>query len=93
MTLADSGRVLSFTSLGRRDNGKYLCEVSNPISSSRAEYTLDVSCTEQRNYSSFQNNQSLLFKPWTVYFSVLQMVQRTLSSQVQLRSRVGSAWR
>lgn len=44
MTLADSGRVLSFTSLRKRDNGKYLCEISNPFSSSRATYTLDVSC-------------------------------------------------
>lgn len=43
-TLSSSSRVLTFTSLDRRDSGEYVCEVSNPIGTSDAAYTLDVSC-------------------------------------------------
>ncbi|XP_029694758.1 carcinoembryonic antigen-related cell adhesion molecule 5-like isoform X2 [Takifugu rubripes] len=43
MTLSSSSRVLTFTSLDKRDSGKYVCEVSNPIGTSDATYTLDVS--------------------------------------------------
>lgn len=56
VTLADSGRVLSFTSLRKRDNGEYLCEIGNPISSSGATYTLDVSCTSLPVYISLHSD-------------------------------------
>lgn len=44
VTLVDSDRVLSFTSLTKQDNGIYMCSVRNPISNRGAAYTLDVSC-------------------------------------------------
>ncbi|XP_055019833.1 carcinoembryonic antigen-related cell adhesion molecule 1-like [Boleophthalmus pectinirostris] len=37
----DQKRVLSFKVLNRKDSGKYLCEISNPISSETTAYTLD----------------------------------------------------
>lgn len=46
-TLSGSGRVLTFSSLDRRDSGEYVCEASNPIGTSGATYALDVSCTER----------------------------------------------
>lgn len=55
MTLSSSSRVLTFTSLDKRDSGKYACEVSNPIGTSDATYTLDVSCMELNVYLRFQN--------------------------------------
>ncbi|KAJ0065923.1 hypothetical protein NL108_000172 [Boleophthalmus pectinirostris] len=38
----DQKRVLSFKILSRKDSGRYLCEISNPISSETTAYNLDV---------------------------------------------------
>ncbi|XP_055083578.1 carcinoembryonic antigen-related cell adhesion molecule 1-like isoform X3 [Periophthalmus magnuspinnatus] len=38
----DQKRVLSFTVLKRKDSGKYVCEISNPISTQTTVYTLSV---------------------------------------------------
>lgn len=56
MTLSSSSRVLTFTSLDKRDSGKYVCEVSNPIGTSAATYTLAVSCMERHVYICSQND-------------------------------------
>ncbi|XP_033837354.1 carcinoembryonic antigen-related cell adhesion molecule 5-like isoform X2 [Periophthalmus magnuspinnatus] len=38
----DQKRVLSFRVLKRKDSGKYMCEISNPISTQTTVYTLSV---------------------------------------------------
>ncbi|KAM6936745.1 cell adhesion molecule CEACAM1-like [Lycodopsis pacificus] len=43
MALYDN-RVLSFTSLSKKDTGYYLCHVSNPLSHDEATYTMVVFC-------------------------------------------------
>ncbi|KAM6935827.1 cell adhesion molecule CEACAM8-like isoform 2-T2 [Lycodopsis pacificus] len=42
MALYDNNRVLSFTSLSKKDTGYYLCHVSNPLSHDEATYTMVV---------------------------------------------------
>ncbi|KAM6935823.1 cell adhesion molecule CEACAM5-like isoform 1-T3 [Lycodopsis pacificus] len=42
MALYDNNRVLSFTSLSKKDTGDYLCKVSNPLSHDEATYTMVV---------------------------------------------------
>ncbi|XP_030250582.1 carcinoembryonic antigen-related cell adhesion molecule 5-like isoform X2 [Sparus aurata] len=42
MALYEENRVLSFKSLNKTDNGKYSCEISNPVSNDKAEYIMIV---------------------------------------------------
>ncbi|XP_061573158.1 carcinoembryonic antigen-related cell adhesion molecule 1-like isoform X1 [Cololabis saira] len=42
MILSDDNRVLSFNTVNRENNGDYLCNISNPVSSSDANYSMDV---------------------------------------------------
>ncbi|XP_030251042.1 carcinoembryonic antigen-related cell adhesion molecule 6-like [Sparus aurata] len=42
MALYEENRVLSFKSLNKTDNGKYSCEISNPVSNDVAQYIMIV---------------------------------------------------
>lgn len=44
ITLDEEHKVLSFKSLTKADNGEYSCNISNPFSSDRATYVMDVDC-------------------------------------------------
>ncbi|XP_039886145.1 carcinoembryonic antigen-related cell adhesion molecule 1-like [Simochromis diagramma] len=40
MSLSDNNRVLTFNTLEKKDEGKYFCNISNPVSSDGAKYVL-----------------------------------------------------
>ncbi|XP_039886143.1 carcinoembryonic antigen-related cell adhesion molecule 5-like [Simochromis diagramma] len=42
MTLSDNNRVLTFDTVNRKDEGEYLCNISNPVSSDEAKYIMTV---------------------------------------------------
>ncbi|CAI5663688.1 unnamed protein product [Oreochromis niloticus] len=42
MILSDNNRVLTFKTVNRKDNGEYVCQISNPVSSDGAKYVMIV---------------------------------------------------
>ena len=44
MTLSDDNSVLAFNTLNRQNRGEYSCNISNPVSSDEAKYSMDVYC-------------------------------------------------
>ncbi|XP_013763541.1 carcinoembryonic antigen-related cell adhesion molecule 1-like, partial [Pundamilia nyererei] len=42
MVLSDNNRVLTFNTVNWKDNGEYVCQISNPVSSDGAKYVMIV---------------------------------------------------